>query len=361
MYSSLAVILSSILFAVLPLHAQHTGSTTPPSQATSAAEPPAIQAAPPALTNPPASEDWSTIELAKSGLPLKATGGVLLSKVELPGCTRELLRMQWRPNDPIDLYVIRPNGSQPMPVVLFLYNYTYDSDIFRADRWCDRAKENGFAVVGFPSALAWSRLHTPRPLKQWFVSQLQESLAITTHDVQMVLNYLKTRGDLDMDHVGVFGQGSGGAVAILAAAADPRIRTLNLMDPWGDWPAWIKSSKQIPEEERASYLEPEFLAKVAGLDPVHYLPQLKDRRIRIEQVIDDPVTPPAARESMAKAAPMTSQVTQYPNRTDEAKGAWDERYRGLVQEQVRSGKEHPLHPTQDRRHRNQVVQVLRRP
>jgi hypothetical protein len=42
----------------------------------------------------PASEDWSTISLAKSGLPLGATGGVLLSKIEQPDCTRELLRLQ---------------------------------------------------------------------------------------------------------------------------------------------------------------------------------------------------------------------------------------------------------------------------
>src|ERR1035441_1223230 len=51
----------------------------------------------------------------------------------------------------------------------------------------------------------------------------QLSLALTVHDVQMVLNYLETRGDLDMSRVGMFGQGSGGAIAVLAAAADSRI------------------------------------------------------------------------------------------------------------------------------------------
>ncbi len=62
-------------------------------------------------------------------------------------------------------------------------------------------------------------------MKEWFVSELQESLVESTHDVQMIINYLSTRGDLDMDRVGMFGQGSGGAIAILAA---PWTRELKL-------------------------------------------------------------------------------------------------------------------------------------
>jgi pimeloyl-ACP methyl ester carboxylesterase len=265
------------------------------------------------------SEDWSTIELAKSGLPLQSTGGFLISKVDLPGCTRELLRMQWRPNDPIDLYVIRPRRAEKLPVVLFLYNYNVDTDVFRQDRWCDRATRNGFALVGFPTALSWQRLHAPRPMKEWFVSELQEALASSTHDVQMVLNYLASRGDLDVHRVGVFGQGSGGAIAILAAATDPRIVSLDLMDPWGDWRDWLRGSRQIPEEERANYLEPSFLQKVAGLDPVTYLPHLETRSIRIQETRDDPVTPASAREKMEAAAPSTADVVGYPDMNAEAK------------------------------------------
>jgi pimeloyl-ACP methyl ester carboxylesterase len=286
-------------------------------------------------------EDWSTIELAKSGLPLESTGGFLISKVDLPGgCTRELLRMQWRPSDPIDLYVIKPGNAERLPVVLFLYNYNVDTDVFRQNRWCDRVTRNGFAAVGFPTALSWQRLHSPRPMKEWFVSELQEALATSTHDVQMVLNYLASRGDLDIHRVGVFGQGSGGAVAILAAAADPRISALDLMDPWGDWPDWLKESKQIPEEERAGYLEPPFLKRVAGLDPVTYLPLLKTEALRILQVADDPVTPAAAREKIASAVPGADEVIRYPNMTTEAKALGDNGIIGWLGEEVNSQQRH---------------------
>jgi len=93
----------------------------------------------------------------------------------------------------------------------------------------------------------------------------------------------------------------------------------DLMDPWGDWPDWLKESKQISEDERPMYLTPEFVQRVSNLDPLVYLPQLKDRTLRIQQVMTDPVTPPIASSKIADAAPRADQVSRYPDRTAEAK------------------------------------------
>jgi cephalosporin-C deacetylase-like acetyl esterase len=302
------------------LNAQAPTSAKDPALSAPAIEPPA-EAAPQSLSKQtPTYEDWTTIDLAKSGLRLETTGGVPLSKADVQGCTRELQRLNWRINDPIDLYVIRPRGQQKLPVVVFLYDYTIDTAaIFHKDRWCDVATRNGFAVAGFASALSWERIRPPRPMKEWFVSEMQEALATSTHDVQMVLNYLATRGDLDTSHVGMVGQGSGGAIAILAAAADPRIRALDLMDPWGDWPDWLKASEQIPDQERPAYLKSEFLQRVSGLDPVVYLPQLKGKALHIQQILADPVTPAAARDKIAAAAPNSDEIMRYPDRATEVK------------------------------------------
>src|SRR5215469_8190954 len=169
---------------------------------------------------------------------------------------RELLRVQWRPNDPIDLYVIRPRGAKKPPVVLYLYGFPSDTDRFKDDRYCERVTRGGAAAVGFVSALTGHRNERRSP-KEWFVSELPEAVATTVHDVQMILNYLDSRGDLDMSRVGMLGQGSGGAIAILAAAADSRLRALDLLDPWGDWPDWLATASIVPAEERANYLKPD--------------------------------------------------------------------------------------------------------
>jgi acetyl esterase/lipase len=140
---------------------------------------------------------------------------------------------------------------------------------------------------------------------------LQESLASSVHDVQLILNYLAGRGDLDTSRVGMFGQGSGGTIAILASAADPRITALDVLTPWGDWPDWLQTSKLVPGAERANYLTPEFLALAAPLDPVKWLPQSKARSVRIQNVRHDGVVPDVCEERVESAAPEFAEIDQY--------------------------------------------------
>ncbi len=155
--------------------------------------------------------------------------------------------------------------------------------------------------MGFVSALTGER-YRHRALREWFISELQESLATSTHDVQMIINYLQTRTDLNTERVAMYAQGSGASIAILAASVDSRISVLDLLNPWGDWPDWLKNSAWIDESERANYLRPDFLEKVSRLDPVQVLPKLT-QVVRLQQVKDDRITPTAARERIAAAIP----------------------------------------------------------
>jgi len=246
-------------------------------------------------------EDWTKLSIKGLGLqpnpPLP--GGI----VDRPQFTRELVRLQWRASDPVDVYISMPKGVKKPRAVLYLYGYPSDASRLTADDWCAGATKGGFAAVGFVSALTGERFHAPRPMKSWFVSELQESLATTTHDVQMILNYLETRSDLNMDRVAMYAQGSGATIGILAASVDPRIQVLDLLNPWGDWPDWLKQSAWVPENERPDYLRPEFLEKVAAFDPVQVLPKLTTPVVRLQQVKDDRITPMAAREKIAAALP----------------------------------------------------------
>jgi len=147
-------------------------------------------------------------------------------------------------------------------------------------------------------------------MKEWFISELQESLGSSVHDVQMIINYLATRDDLDLSRVGMFGTGSGGSIAILAAAADPRIKAIDVLDPWGDWPDWMAKSSIIPETERPNFLKPEFLKKVEPLDPVRWLPKVR-AQVRIQRVLDDMTTPQTAEDRIEAAAAPTVKVLHY--------------------------------------------------
>jgi hypothetical protein len=267
----------------------------------------------------PEKENWGVLDDLKTGLV--STAVAELQRDEEPGFVRQLLRVEWRLTDPIDVWVIRPKVAGKVPVILYLYGYPDAGEHFRDNGWCKRATADGFAAVGFVSALTDYRFRF-RPLRQWFVSELAESVGTTVHDVQLLVNLLADRGDMEMDHVGLFGMGSGATIAILAAHADPRIKSLDLLDPWGDWPDWLKESPVVSDDERSKYLSPEFLKSVAGLDPVAYLPSLKTPGLRLQQTLSEPESPTVAKERIAASLPNPSQLVKYKNAQDLLK-AWE--------------------------------------
>jgi len=266
---------------------------------------------------PVSKENWSSPGDIKTGLEPRP--GVVGRSDEQPEFVRDLIRLQWRDNDPIDVWLIRPKvaGKVPEkePVILYLYSFSDSDERFRDNGWCKRATSDGYAAVGFVSALTDYRFRN-HALSKWFISELAESLGSTTHDVQLILNFLAQRGDIDMSRVGMFGLGSGGTIAILAAQADARISAVDVVDPWGDWPDWFADSTVVPLAERPKYQSKEFLQSVATLDPVAYLPKLKTPNFRLQQIMDEPVTPFPAKERIYDAAPLRATVVKYQNGAD---------------------------------------------
>jgi hypothetical protein len=85
-----------------------------------------------------------------------------------------------------------------------------------------------------------------------------------------------------------------------------------LLDPWGDWPDWMQKSAVVPDEERSSYVKPEFLKKVADFDPVKLLPTLKTPHIRLNQLTDDTAnTPEEAQKKIEAALPARAEHSRF--------------------------------------------------
>jgi hypothetical protein len=254
-------------------------------------------------------EDFSTPSLNTSNLRL-VQPLIAYTDDTHPGYIVQLLQVQWRWGDPLDLYVVKPKEVKKPPVIVYLYGYPTDTDTFKNEAWQKAVTKDGFAAVGFVTALTGHRYHD-RPMKEWFVSELQECLAVSAHDLQMVLNYLATRDDLDMQRVGVLADGSGASIAILASAVDSRIKVLDTVDPWGDWPTWMASSPFVPAEKRPDYLKPEYLKKVATLEPVEWLPKVQAKKVRLQDATFEPNTPKPSKEKMRAAAPPSTVVVVY--------------------------------------------------
>jgi hypothetical protein len=306
-----------------PSGATSSSSATPsaPSQATPA------QTAPPANMNPVAKtpvpgldpktglplyetiqEDWSSLQIGVSKLePLPPIIGEVTEQEHF---TRVTVRVQWRPGDPIDLWILLPKGVKNPPAVLYLYGPgTGNEARFRDPHWSERVTKGGVAAVGFEMALTGGRFRY-RPMKQTMLTELQEALGSTVHDVKFILDYMDKSGQFDMNRVGIFGDAVGGTVAILAAAADPRIKAVDTLEPWGDWPDFLAKSPVIADEDRANFLKPEFLNKVAPLDPVKWLPELKIP-VRIQQIKETQLVPIECKEAIKSAGPKQVELLRF--------------------------------------------------
>ena len=282
-------------------------------------------------------EDWTSSALTSSHLkPVRPIEFI----TDEPGYTVELLQVQWRWGDPIDLYVMKPKGVKKPPVILYLYGYPTDTDIFKRKDYQELVTRDGFAAVGFVSALTGHRYHD-RPMKEWFLSEFQESLATSAHDVQMVLNYLAERDDLDMNRVGMFAQGSGASIAILASAVDPRIKVLEALDPWGDWPIWMATSPFVPQDERADYLKPEFLKRVALLEPLDSLPRIQAKKLRLDNELFETDTPKSVKEKLRTAAPAGTTLMLYKSMEEFKEGFEDGRNLRWIEHELQSIPEPP--------------------
>ena len=279
------------------------------SQRSSAASDKALTARGP---DPDAVENWTALSAKESGLKLIRPEFAEKDDVPNTGFIRERLQANWRAGDAFDLYVIRPRGVEKPPVILYLYSLSEDTEQFKKNNWCEAAVQGGYAAVGFVPALTGHRTRY-RLGKEWFVSEMQEALGSTVHDVQFILDYLTTRGDLDMNRVAMFGTGAGGAIAVLASAADQRIRVVDLLAPWGDWPRWLPETKVVPDNERAEFVKPEFLAKVAPLDPVAWAGKMKAKSVRIQDIRGNKAMPDKSQEKLEHAAPDFALINQFGN------------------------------------------------
>ena len=79
----------------------------------------------------------------------------------------------------------------------------------------------------------------------------------------------------------------------------------------------------MPETERADYVKPEFLKKVAVLEPVDWLPKIQAKKFRLDIDLFDTNTPTAAREKLRAAVRSGATVMLYKN-MEEFRAAFQE-------------------------------------
>jgi len=78
----------------------------------------------------------------------------------------------------------------------------------------------------------------------------------------------------------------------------------------------MATSPFVPEEERAEYVRPAFLQKVAQLEPIDWLPKIQAKKFRLQEQIFEPSTPKAAKKKLRVAVPAIGTIAIYKSPKD---------------------------------------------
>jgi uncharacterized protein len=122
---------------------------------------------------------------------------------------------------------------------------------------------------------------------------------LETEDLVSAVDYVLTRDDVDPERIGALGFSAGGAMTVMAAARDPRIRALVTDSGWSDVRHWL-----YPGARRAFrgfwpvarlglwFLELRAGTRLSDLRPVAVIGQISPRPVLIIHGQSDVVVPP---------------------------------------------------------------------
>ncbi len=124
-------------------------------------------------------------------------------------------------------------------------------------------------------------------------------------DLRRALDVLVSFPGIDRERVAFVGHDFGAMYGTLAAANDPRVKFFVFMAGTQSFSDWFLYGPKPPEEEKQK-----FIAEMAPLDPVKYMPALKMPKL-LQFADDDEHVSKERAEALAAAAPEPKTVRTY--------------------------------------------------
>ena len=194
--------------------------------------------------------------------------------------------------------------TQPRPAILFLHWYGPPAPSSNRTQYLPEAVE--LAEAGVVSLL----VDTPWSRERWFgqrdSSKDYEFTVQMTRDVRRALDVLLAQPHVDKTRVAVVGHDFGAMWGALAVAADPRVTHFAYAAGTRSFTDWYLYT---PKREGAD--KEAFIAKLAPLDPIAFLPKIAPRPILLQFGTKDHHVSNEHAAAMAEAAKAPKTVKTY--------------------------------------------------
>jgi len=123
--------------------------------------------------------------------------------------------------------------------------------------------------------------------------------------LRVALTLLATRPEVNPEHLAVVGHDFGGMYQSIFFGADHHLDALVLMAPTARWADWFYRYWGISDSEA------DYLAAMAPLDPVTWLPEADGRPVLIQFASNDQYVPQAVADEIIAAAGPTAEARSY--------------------------------------------------
>jgi len=208
----------------------------------------------------------------------------ITGKLERPDYTIEKLVFESQPKYYCTASVYLPKRRPPArPGVLFTCGHAADGKAYHLyHEACLGLVRKGYVVLGLDPMGQGERSEyfdpkDGRPLVPLCVSQhhylarpswlVGRSLAgYRTWDCVRAVDYLVTRPEVDPERIGVAGNSGGGIMALLAIAADPRIKVCAAAHPGGSMEETYLTGQELPKADILSLIAPRPCLFIVGKD-----------------------------------------------------------------------------------------------
>jgi predicted esterase len=194
-------------------------------------------------------------------------------------------------------------AAQPAPAILFVHWYGPPAPTSNRTQFIP----DGIALArqGVMSLL----IDTPWSVPTWFRSRKREEdytrSVQQVRDLRRALHVLMAQPGIDKTRIAYVGHDFGAMYGTIAAAVDPRVTHFVFMAGTASFTDWFLYGPKLEGEARDK-----FIAELAPLDPVRWMPKLRGPVLMQFADTDEHVST-ARREQLAAAVPKGAEVRVY--------------------------------------------------
>lgn len=204
-----------------------------------------------------------------------------------------------------EAYLIHAQGKGKSPGALFVHWYESESPYSNRKQFLQEATE--LARHGLTSLL----VSTPWSVRDWYpkrdVTRDYENSVQEVKDLRRALDFLATQPDVDRRRIVLVGHDFGAMYGLLAASGDKRVSAVALQaftSSFSDW--FLYNQKQLSPAGRQAVID-----RLAPLDPIRYLPGLKNTPVLLQFSNNDFYVPREKAEALYAAVAGPKQILWY--------------------------------------------------